>query len=96
MKDDYLTLRLPRELARALARWARDRGLPKSHVVREAVTRYLALSAAPPETTRTLAASDLAARWSGLPRLSAEEARDLEADLAAARRSLPEPPAPWA
>jgi hypothetical protein len=96
MKDDYLTLRLPRELARALARWARDRGLPKSHVVREAVTRYLAPSAAPAETTRSLTAADLAARWSGLPRLDPDEARDFEADVAAVRRSLPEPPAPWA
>lgn len=42
MKEDQLTLRLPRELARLLARRARDRGLPKSQVVREAIQAYLA------------------------------------------------------
>jgi predicted DNA-binding protein len=47
MKEDQLTLRLPRDLARLLARRARERGLPKSQVVREAIQVYLA-SASPP------------------------------------------------
>lgn len=42
MKDDQLTLRLPRSLARALARRARERGIPKSQLVREALQTYLA------------------------------------------------------
>lgn len=42
MKDDQLTLRLPRSLARALSRQARERGLPKSQLVREALQAYLA------------------------------------------------------
>ncbi|MEK7668294.1 MAG: CopG family transcriptional regulator, partial [Gemmatimonadota bacterium] len=41
MKDSHLTLRLPADLARALARWARSRRVPKSQLVREAVTRLL-------------------------------------------------------
>jgi hypothetical protein len=42
MKDDQLTLRLPRELSRALDRRARERGVPKSQLVREALQAYLA------------------------------------------------------
>ena len=42
MQEDQLTLRLPRELSRALARWARERGVPKSQLVREALQAYLA------------------------------------------------------
>jgi hypothetical protein len=96
MKDDHLTLRLPRELARALARWARERGLPKSQLAREAVARYLALGREAPSTTRTLTAAELAARWPLLPRLTPEEASDLARDVEAARRSLPDVGAPWA
>jgi hypothetical protein len=40
--EEQLTLRLPRTLARALARRARELGLPKSRVVREALARYMA------------------------------------------------------
>ncbi|MFQ6047418.1 MAG: ribbon-helix-helix protein, CopG family [Gemmatimonadales bacterium] len=40
--DDQITLRLPRGLARALARRARQLGVPKSRVVREALEAYLA------------------------------------------------------
>jgi hypothetical protein len=42
MKDSQLTLRLPRDLDRVLARRARERGVPKSQVVREALQAYLA------------------------------------------------------
>jgi hypothetical protein len=42
MKDQQLTLRLPRELARALAERARESGTPKSQLVREALQAYLA------------------------------------------------------
>jgi hypothetical protein len=39
--DAQLTLRLPRDLARALARQARARGVPRSQLVREAVAKYV-------------------------------------------------------
>ena len=40
--DSQVTLRLPTALARALARKAKARGVPKSQLVREAVMKYLA------------------------------------------------------
>ena len=95
MKDDYLTLRLSRELARALARWARHRGVPKSRVVREAVANYLAPGSAGTEPPRTVTAVELAARWPLLARLAREEARAFGADLATARRELPPARVPW-
>lgn len=50
MKDDQLTLRLPRDLARQLAKRAREQRVNKSHVVREALTAYLATT--PPVDSR--------------------------------------------
>jgi predicted DNA-binding protein len=41
VKDAQVTFRLPRRLARALARRARERGVPKSHLVREVLEAYL-------------------------------------------------------
>ncbi len=97
MKDSHLTLRLSADLARALARFADRHGVPKSQVAREAVARYLAPPpAAPAERPRGIPAFTLAARWKSLPRLTQEEARALEADVAAARAGLPPVPAPWA
>ena len=93
MKDSHLTLRLPADLARLLARWARSRGLPKSEVAREAVALYLAPPVAAP--ARRLSAADLAERWRHLPRLSADEARDLGHDIDAGRRRLPEVHGAW-
>jgi hypothetical protein len=40
MKDAQLTLRLPRALARMLAKRARERAVPKSQLVREALESY--------------------------------------------------------
>jgi len=40
--DSQITLRLPKELARALTKRAKARGVPKSQLVREAVARYVA------------------------------------------------------
>ena len=40
--EEQFTLRLPRELARALGRAARQRRVPKSQLVREAIQGYLA------------------------------------------------------
>ena len=42
--SDQTSFRLPTPLARALARLARARGVPKSQLVREALERYLAES----------------------------------------------------
>ena len=95
MKDDHLTLRLPRDLARALARWARERGVPKSRVVREAVARYLVPASASPVTPPLVTGAELAERWARLPRLTPEEAGELSADLAAARRELPKVRNSW-
>ena len=53
MKDDQITLRLPRNLARALARRARQRGIPKSRLVREAIEGYLAATSGEPNSVET-------------------------------------------
>jgi hypothetical protein len=96
MKPDHLTLRLPRDLARALARWARERGVPKSQLAREAVARYLApADATPRPPAPSTSAAQVAAGWDHLPRLTPEEARALGHDLIDARRTLPVVPAPW-
>jgi hypothetical protein len=94
MKNDHLTLRLPAELTRALARWARDHGLPKSQAVREAVARYLSV-ATPADTLRRVTARELAARWPSLPRLAPEDAADFADDLASGRDALPVVRPPW-
>lgn len=94
MKDEHLTLRVPAELARALARWARARGVAKSHVAREAVAAYL--DPPPAASVRTVAAAELAVRWAAMPRLLPDEALALADDLAAARAALPGLPEPWA
>ncbi len=95
MKDSHLTLRLPADLARALASFARRRGVPKSQVAREAVARYLAPSNAPPARPAGIPAAVLAERWRSLPRLTPEEAGDFETDLAALRAALPPLRATW-
>ena len=52
MKDDQITLRLPRALARVLADRARKRAVSKSLLVREALEAYLlATPAAAPGST---------------------------------------------
>jgi len=96
MKDSHLTLRLSADLARALARFARGRGVPKSQVAREAVARYLAPSSAPVEQSKGIPATALAQRWRALPRLTPDEARALEADIVSARAGMPPRPSPWA
>ena len=96
MKDDHLTLRLSRDLARALARWARERGVPKSQLAREAVVRYLSPAGPAAEApSPPVSAAELAARWTRLPRLTPQEAADLAADVAAARHALPAARPPW-
>lgn len=88
MKDSHLTLRLPADLARALSRLARARGLPRSQVVREALAGFLTPAAAAPASPRRTA-RDLASRWSGLPRLLPVEAGDLGRDIEASRLQVP-------
>jgi hypothetical protein len=96
MKASHLTLRLPADLARALVHLARGRGLPKSQLVREAVASYLAPPSAPAERPPRVTARAFAERWANLPRLTPEEAHDLEADIAAARAELPPVRSRWA
>ncbi|MGH7700943.1 MAG: ribbon-helix-helix protein, CopG family [Gemmatimonadales bacterium] len=84
----HLTLRLPAELARALARWARIRRVPKSALVREAVARYLAPNPPPVPPTRRVTARELAALLASLPHLSREQAEVFARDLETARSEL--------
>jgi hypothetical protein len=42
MKDDQITLRLPAALTRSLAERAKERAVPKSQLVREALEAHLA------------------------------------------------------
>jgi hypothetical protein len=91
MKDSHLSVRLPASLVRALARRARDAGVARSHVIREAVSAYV--SGPPPPPRREVTATELAERWRALPRLTPEEAAALGADMEAAREGLPAPPA---
>lgn len=97
MKDEHLTLRLPRDLARALARWAREHGVPKSQAVREAVARYLLPATRDPATpgTASVTATAFATQWASLPRLTPDETTAFEADIDAARRALPDAPDTW-
>lgn len=95
MKNSHLTLRLPRDLAGALARWARERGVPKSQVAREAVARYLAPSGPPLHQPARVTAAELAVRWAVLPRLTPEEAVGFAEDVEAGRRALPPAGTPW-
>lgn len=52
--NDQLTLRLSRHLARALARSARQRGVPKSQLVREALREYLGRAPGAPDRAAIL------------------------------------------
>ena len=95
MKDTHLTLRLPLELAREIARRAKARGVPRSQLVREAVARHLDTPQPAETPVHMLTARDLAIRWGRLPRLTADEAADLGADIEAGRAALPPVGAPW-
>lgn len=95
MNLTHITLRLPDDLAKALARWARLRNLPKSQVVREAVAQYLSGATATRLESRVVTAQDLVVRWPTLPRLTPGEATSLYADIEAARATVPQPTAPW-
>ena len=95
MKDSHLTLRLPAELARALARKARALGVPKSQMAREAVARYLVPATAESNRMPRVSAREFAARWAPLPRLEPAEADAFAADIAAGREALPAIDIPW-
>lgn len=62
------SFRLPPDLARALDRLARERGVPKSQLVREALARYLA---APEASSRVMAVRERSAPYIGAIRLDA-------------------------
>lgn len=94
MKDSHLTLRLPATLARLLERLAHTRGLPKSHLVREAVAIYVG-GVDMDRGERTITARELAKRWRSIPHLTPEEADDLSTDIADARAKLPTPESRW-
>jgi predicted transcriptional regulator len=71
--DSQITLRLPRDLARALARRAKERRVPKSQIVREAVAQYLA--PAEPHLTRE-------ERWERVKHLVGSVELDMDAVMA--------------
>jgi hypothetical protein len=94
----HLTLRLSRDLARAVSRWAKSHGVAKSQVVREAVASYVGvapLTFVPPPGDASVSARAAAMRWARLPHLSAVEADGLADDVAASRASLPPIVPPW-
>jgi Arc/MetJ-type ribon-helix-helix transcriptional regulator len=91
MKDDRLTVRLPSELARALARHCADRDTPLSSLVREAVARYLEPATEKTPALRVVTAAELAARWPASSRLSPAEAVRLGTDIAEARKTVRKP-----
>ena len=101
MKDSHLTLRLPAALADLLDRWADERDLPRSQVVREAVSAYLsgpvAGTAGAPgaAAVRRVTGSELAQVWPALPHIDPHDARRLGTDVARARRQLPPVKDPW-
>jgi predicted transcriptional regulator len=82
----YLTLRLPATLARSLARLARARGVPKSQVVREAVSQYLLGNDQSP--TRIVTGGELAKSWATVPTLTPEEYDDFAKDISDSRSKL--------
>ena len=100
MKDDYLAIRLPAALARALARLARARGVSRSAVVREAIVTLVEPAARPPASPPArpparLTARELAAAWPTLPQLSPDEAEAFFRDLERGRESLVLPDERW-
>lgn len=52
--DDQLTFRIPKELASVLNRSARERGVPRSQLVREALREYLGHRSAAPDRATIL------------------------------------------
>lgn len=95
MKNTHLTLRLPAELARALARLAREQEVPRSKVVREAVAAYMGAPAASSVGALVVTARDLLTRWPAVPKLDPADAEAFAADVEAARRDLPPASSPW-
>ena len=95
MADDHLTLRLPPQLARALTRWAAAHDIPKSRVVREAITRYLGAPGGVDRNEEGLTARALGHRWATLPRLHPDEAAGFAEDLFAGRAEVPPVVPPW-
>jgi hypothetical protein len=94
MKDTHLTLRIPTPLADALDAYAAHRGVPRSAVVREAVSSYV-IGPAPVPTT-PISGAELARRWAQLPVLGADARRAFAEDIVAARADLAPPIDPWA
>jgi len=95
MTDTHLTLRITGDLAKALARMADARSIPKSRLVRDAIAHYLAAgtqrSGEPP-----LLAGDLMQLWDALPHLAIDEATQFDTDLRQARAALAPPDDAWA
>jgi len=98
MRDMHLTVRLSRDLARAVSRWAKAHGVGKSQLVRDAVAAYVGVASPIPgrrDLIVALTAREAAARWASVPHLSPDEAGGLAGSIAASRTSLPRAASPW-
>lgn len=94
MKDSHITVRLPAEMAAALARYADARGAGRSQLVREAVADFLIASPAP-AVPQGISPRELARRWASLPRLTVAEAAEFASEIESDRSALPPVEAAW-
>ncbi|MGK2963738.1 MAG: ribbon-helix-helix protein, CopG family [Gemmatimonadaceae bacterium] len=94
MKSEALTLRISADLAKNLRKLAKQKGLPTSQVVREAVAKYLS-PRVEDSRLRQVTARALAVSWKTLPRLTPEEAAELEREITEARDDFILPQSPW-
>lgn len=92
-KDAYVSLRLPSTLAAELDCAAAERGMPRSSVVREAVSAYLA--GPPRPAPRLMPATEFLRIWKTLPHLTPDEAEAFAGDIREARESYPPEVDPW-
>lgn len=88
MKDSHVTVRISAALEKLLDRLARERAVPKSQLVREAVTGYFESSRAG-TVERRVTGAELAARWADVPHLDPAEVEEFDNDLRDSRRKLP-------
>lgn len=94
MKDSHVTVRISAALEKLLDRLSRERAVPKSQLVREAVTGYFESRHAP-TVERRVTGAELAAIWTDLPHLEPAEAEEFEKDLRDSRSRLPELKSKW-
>jgi hypothetical protein len=95
MKEAHLTVRVPDAVAAHLDERAEALGVPRSQVVREAVTLYLG-GGSSDAVGRPVTARALAHRWQTLPWLTEPERRTFVELIAESRADRTVPNDPWA